>query len=149
MTELKRQQNGMLYNPLKVHIPQYSEKKELVRKFNASAGISVMERMDFLRKVFAHMGTRAYIEPPFYCDHGWKISVGDNFYANTGFLVLDEAEVNIGNNAFISPRERIKAVSEGVSIEANRVKHCIAALSNFEKYERHHSYGRCRFLLTH
>ena len=104
MTELERQQNGMLYNPLKVHIPQYSEKKELVRKFNASAGISVMERMDFLRKVFAHTGTQAYIEPPFYCDHGWKISVGDNFYANTGFLVLDEAEVNIGNNVFISPR---------------------------------------------
>jgi maltose O-acetyltransferase len=104
MTELERQQSGKLYNPYKVNLPEYLVKKELVAKFNATSWDAGIERMKYLKDVFAHMGDHAYIEPPFYCDHGWKISVGDNFYANTGFLVLDEAEVVIGNNVFLAPR---------------------------------------------
>jgi len=104
MTELERQQKGMLYNPYKVKHLEYHTKKELVAKFNATSWDAGIDRMKYLKDVFAKMGDRAYIEPPFYCDHGWKISVGDNFYANTGFLVLDEAEVIIGNNVFLAPR---------------------------------------------
>ena len=33
---------------------------------------------------------RCYIEPPFYCDYGTNIHVGDYFYANTGLIVLDQ-----------------------------------------------------------
>jgi len=114
MTELERQKNGMLYNPFKVHSPEYWEKKEMVAKFNAPLRDSGKDRMEYLRCVFANMGNHVYIVPPFYCDHGWKISVGDNFYANTGFLVLDEAEVSIGNNVFIAPRVCIYTASHPI-----------------------------------
>jgi maltose O-acetyltransferase len=115
MTELERQQNGKLYNPFKVHLPQYREKKELVAKFNAST--EGMKRMEYLRSVFARMGKRAYVEPPFYCDHGWKISVGENFYANTGFLVLDEADVIFGDNVFLGPRVCIYTATHPIDAE--------------------------------
>ena len=117
MTELERQQSGKLYNPFKVSLPQYHEKKELVAKFNASAWNDGMKRMDYLRNVFARMGSRAYIEPPFFCDHGWKISVGENFYANTGFLVLDEAEVVFGDNVFLGPRVCIYTATHPIDAE--------------------------------
>ena len=117
MTELERQKAGMLYNPFKVHFPEGRGKKELVEKFNTSTGISGMERMNYLKGVFAYMGNRAYIQPPFYCDHGWKISVGENFYANTGFLVLDEADVTIGDNVFLGPRVCIYTASHPIAAE--------------------------------
>lgn len=44
---------------------------------------------EYLGKLFAHMGKECYIEPPFYCDYGTNIYVGDYFYANTGLIVPD------------------------------------------------------------
>jgi len=120
MTELERQKNGRLYNPFNVHFPQFREKKELVAKFNTTPRDSGTDRMQYLKSVFAYMGNHAYIEPPFYCDHGWKISVGDCFYANTGFLVLDEAEVNIGNNVFLAPRVCIYTASHPIDAEIRK-----------------------------
>lgn len=39
---------------------------------------------EYLGKLFAHMGKECYIEPPFYCDYGTNIHVGDYFYAIQG-----------------------------------------------------------------
>ena len=49
------------------------------------------------------MGRNACIRSPFYCDYGYNIHIGDNFFANYNFTVLDGAEVRIGNNVFIAP----------------------------------------------
>jgi acetyltransferase-like isoleucine patch superfamily enzyme len=45
----------------------------------------------------------AYLEPPFYCDYGYNIRHGANFYANHNLVVLDCAPVTIGDNVFIGP----------------------------------------------
>ena len=42
-----------------------------------------------------------YIEAPFYCDYGYNIEVGDNFYANYGCIILDVNKVQIGNNVWV------------------------------------------------
>lgn len=47
--------------------------------------------------------TDAYLEPPFFCDYGYNIRVGKNFYANHNFVVLDGAQVLCGDNVFIGP----------------------------------------------
>lgn len=52
----------------------------------------------------------------FYCDHGWKISIGEHFYANTGFLILDEAPVTIGNDVWIGGNV---VINPGVTIGSN------------------------------
>ena len=62
---------------------------------------------EYLGKLFAHMGKECYIEPPFYCDYGTNIHVGDYFYANTGLIVLDQCDVIIGDHAFLGPRVNI------------------------------------------
>lgn len=45
----------------------------------------------------------AWIEPPFYCDYGYNIFLGKQFYANHGLVILDCAKVTIGNNVMIAP----------------------------------------------
>jgi maltose O-acetyltransferase len=44
-----------------------------------------------------------WIEPPFYCDYGYNISVGNRFYANHGVVILDAAKVIIGDDVMLAP----------------------------------------------
>lgn len=43
------------------------------------------------------------ITAPFYCDYGFNISIGENFYTNHNVTILDGANVTFGNNVFIAP----------------------------------------------
>jgi len=56
--------------------------------------------MNILRDVFANLGERSLIIPPVFYDHGWTISIGKHFFANTGLTVLDIAPVVIGDNVW-------------------------------------------------
>lgn len=55
-----------------------------------------------LRTLFgAYAG--AWIEPDFYCDYGYNISTGKNFYANHGLVILDAAPVTFGDDVMLAP----------------------------------------------
>ncbi len=56
-----------------------------------------------LRDILGTCGDNIYVNQPFRCDYGCNIHVGDNFFANFNFTVLDEAAVTIGNNVLIGP----------------------------------------------
>lgn len=81
--------------------------KRLMEKFNVTRYECDSDRMKYIRELFAHVGENAYIEPEVYFDYGCHISVGDNFYANTGLIILDQCKVTIGNNVFFGPRVNI------------------------------------------
>ena len=43
------------------------------------------------------------ITAPFWCDYGYNIEIGDNFYANHNCIFLDAAKIKLGDNVFIAP----------------------------------------------
>lgn len=49
------------------------------------------------------MGKEAVFTPPFWCDYGYNITVGDYFYANHNLVIQDGAKVTFGDNVFIGP----------------------------------------------
>ncbi len=53
--------------------------------------------------MLGHMGDHVIITPPFWCDYGYNISVGDYFYSNHNLVITDGAEVSFGDNVFIAP----------------------------------------------
>lgn len=61
------------------------------------------ERTQILRSLLGSTGENLTIEPDFWCDYGYNIHVGENFYANHGLVVLDAAPVTIGNHVMIGP----------------------------------------------
>lgn len=66
------------------------------------------ERMQtLLRELLGSYGERLHVNQPFRCDYGCNIHVGENFFANFNLTILDEAEVRIGDNAFIGPNVSI------------------------------------------
>lgn len=60
-----------------------------------------------LRGLLGSCGANVNVNQPFRCDYGCNIHVGDNFFANFNFTVLDEAPVRIGNNVMIGPNVSI------------------------------------------
>lgn len=66
------------------------------------------ERAPALLKVLlGKTGKNIMIEPPFHCDYGWNIEVGENFFANYNLTILDVGKVIIGDNAQIAPNVSI------------------------------------------
>lgn len=76
----------------------------LTRKFNNSKPEEYDLRAEILAQLLEKTGDNYYIEPPFHCDYGKNITVGNNFYANFDCLFLDVNKIIIGNNVMLGPR---------------------------------------------
>lgn len=106
MTDKDRVFAGKLYNPFKVE-SQWMEIRKAVKKFNDSNFWEDTTALRELQNLFKSTGEGFVLTPPFYCDHGDKISFGNHFYANTGLTILDENYVTFGNNVYIAPHVSI------------------------------------------
>lgn len=60
-----------------------------------------------LKDLLGKTGNNIMIEPPFHCDYGWNIEVGENFFANYNLTILDVGKVVVGDNAQIAPNVSI------------------------------------------
>ena len=70
-----------------------------------------------LNTLLGKMGKECFITPPFWCDYGYNIEVGENFYANVNLVILDGAKVCIGDNAFIAPNVGIYTAGHPLDAE--------------------------------
>ncbi|HYK56844.1 MAG TPA: sugar O-acetyltransferase, partial [Flavisolibacter sp.] len=77
--------------------------KEILCDFNHSRPGEMEKRGSLLKKLLSKTQNNLYIEPPFQCDYGYNIEIGNNFYANHNLIILDCAKVTIGNFVFLGP----------------------------------------------
>lgn len=77
--------------------------KELCRDYNDLRPKETEARRTLLNRILGQVDGDILIEQPFYCDYGYNIRVGKNFYANFNLVILDEALVSFGDNVFIAP----------------------------------------------
>lgn len=56
-----------------------------------------------LAELLGKMGREVIFTPPFWCDYGYNISVGDFFYSNHNLVITDGAKVTFGDHVFIGP----------------------------------------------
>ena len=81
--------------------------KRKIYRYNQIMPGQWAELDEALRGLLGRAGKNAYIEPPFRCDYGWNIEVGDDFYANYNLTVLDVAKVTIGDHVMLAPNVSI------------------------------------------
>lgn len=84
--------------------------RKLLRQLNAGADEddgSAEARRELYKTLFGAVGHDVVIEPPFYCDYGINIYLGDRVFFNFNCVVLDPAEVRIGNNVLFGPGAHI------------------------------------------
>ncbi len=83
------------------------ENKKKIYAFNHLEPDKVEEKEKLLKEILGKTGKYVNIEAPFHCDYGYNIEVGENFFANYNFTVLDVGKVTIGANAQIAPNVSI------------------------------------------
>ncbi len=105
MTEKEKMLAGMIYdaNNDPALIEERMRCKELCRDYNSLPPRDMEGRDRLLRAMLGSTGRGLLVEQPFYCDYGYNIAVGDNFYANFNLVILDEAPVTFGSNVFVAP----------------------------------------------
>ena len=117
-TEKHKMLNGELYrssDPLLVE--ERKRARRLTKAFNDSFTDDTEKRSTILKELLGTAGSNLHIEPPFYCDYGYNLLVGDNFYANFNCVMLDCAQVIIGNNVFLGPSVQIYTATHPLMAE--------------------------------
>lgn len=98
--------------------------RRLTRLLNESPETDFELRAKIIKSLFGGTGESVHIEPPFRCDFGCNIYVGESFYANFDCVFLDIAEIRIGNNCAVGPGVHIYTATHPV--------HPVERLSNSE-----------------
>lgn len=80
-----------------------TQTQERCYDYNRLRPSQVTEREALIRGLLGKTGKRFKIISPFFCDYGFNIEIGENFFANTNLVILDEARVSFGDNVFIAP----------------------------------------------
>lgn len=75
--------------------------KELCKKFNECDTRNIEEKKQILEKLLQKEIDIMAIEPNFYCDYGFNIYLGKNFYSNHNLVILDANKVEFGDNVVI------------------------------------------------
>lgn len=105
MTEKEKMLKGLIYDANRDAqlIAERMECKKKCREYNDAAPDDMARRRSLLDSILGDIAGDVLIEQPFYCDYGYNISVGHNFFANFNLTVLDEAPVTFGDNVFVAP----------------------------------------------
>ncbi len=106
-TEKEKMLSGELYDAGdEVLVKERAYAKDLIFDYNHTRPGEREKRNEILKKLLKAKGT-FNIEPPFYCDYGYNIEIGDNFYANHGCIILDVNKVTFGENVLLAPYVQI------------------------------------------
>ncbi|WP_272509032.1 sugar O-acetyltransferase [Clostridium ganghwense] len=114
MTEKEKMLAGEFYQAFdKELVEERNYAKKLCHKFNMTDPSEQEKKIEILKKLF-RTDKSCWIEPPFYCDYGYNIKIGENFYANHGCIILDVNEVKIGNNVLLAPGVKISTATHPI-----------------------------------
>lgn len=112
MTEREKMVAGELYlasDPELVR--ERARARRLAGRYNATAQEDAGERRALLGELLARVGEDAWIEPPFHCDYGWNLTLGERAFLNFGCIVLDCAPVEVGPLTLVGPGVQLCAAT--------------------------------------
>ena len=103
--ELEKMMSGDLYDATNntTLLDLLTHTQEMCQDYNLLRPSQTAERDALMRRILGKTGQRFKIISPFFCDYGFNIEVGENFFANFNLVILDEARVTFGDNVFIAP----------------------------------------------
>ena len=105
MTQKEKMLNQMLYdaNYDQALLEERDKAKDLCHQYNQLRPSDRAGQREVLKKLLGKTEENFILTAPFWCDYGYNIELGENFYANHNLVILDAAKVTFGNNVFIGP----------------------------------------------
>jgi maltose O-acetyltransferase len=115
MTEKEKMLQGKLYIAGDKELKKdYFKAMHLTRLFNLTEQTEKDERQALLKQLLGSMGENVTIMPPFRCDYGKNISIGNDFFANYDCIMLDVCKISIGHRVMFGPRVSLYTASHPI-----------------------------------
>src|SRR3569833_303304 len=97
-TELQKMLAGELYDALDPElVERRNQARDLCQALNATREVDTQRRRQILTQLFGKGGDSVWMQPPFYCDYGSNIELGERVFFNFNCVVLDVCRVRIGS----------------------------------------------------
>lgn len=106
MNHIERINAGLAYISDESVFNEQKRARILTQRLNTVDRSDFKQISEIVKELFGK-SEGAFVNPPFYCDYGFNIEVGKNFFANYNCTILDVGKVKIGDNCFIAPNVSI------------------------------------------
>lgn len=117
-TEKEKMLAGDLYNAADPQLVlERRRAKNMCRTYNATRDEEQEKRQQILFELLGAKGTQVDIQPPFYCDYGYNITLGEGVFFNYNCIVLDVCQVEIGDGAMFGPNVQIYTATHPLDFE--------------------------------
>jgi maltose O-acetyltransferase len=112
---------GQLYDPMDPDLVCARERaRNLCQDLNATREAQVEERRRILKELFGAGGDTVWMQPPFFCDYGSNILLGERVFFNFNCIVLDVCRVVIGDYTMFGPAVQIYTATHPMNAELRR-----------------------------
>lgn len=120
-SEREKMLAGALYDPLDPELVAGREyARDLCQALNATREGEADARRAILRKLFGRGGDTVWMQPPFFCDYGTNIELGQRVFFNFNCVVLDVCRVRIGDYTLFGPGVQILTPVHPMNAELRR-----------------------------
>ena len=120
-TERERMLAGELYDALDPELVAARERaRDLCQALNATRENEGDVRRGILRELFGRGGDSVLMQPPFFCDYGVHIELGERVFFNFNCVVLDVCPVRIGDFSLFGPAVQIYTPLHPLDAEQRR-----------------------------
>lgn len=117
LTEREKMTNENWFYTNDIQLMEDKQKARMLSKEYNDSPENQELRTKLLKKLFGQCGNIIQIKPPFHCDYGYNIFLGENFFANFDCVFLDAAPIRIGSNCLIGPKVCIYAIGHPLEAE--------------------------------
>ena len=112
---------GEMYDPLDPELAAARTRaRDLCQALNATAEAAQDDRRRILRELFASGGGSVWMQPPFFCDYGAHIELGERVFFNFNCVVLDVCRVRVGDFTLFGPAVQIYTAMHPFDAERRR-----------------------------
>lgn len=112
---------GELYDPMDAElVAARARARDLCQSLNATREAQQDERRQILRDLFGAGGETVWMQPPFFCDYGSNIELGERVFFNFNCVVLDVCPIRIGSFTLFGPAVQILTPMHPLNAELRR-----------------------------
>ncbi|SKC65295.1 sugar O-acetyltransferase [Ohtaekwangia koreensis] len=107
-TEKQKMLDGELYDALDRQLTdERTRARLLLKQLNETAEDQPEVRSEILRQLIPNAAQGLWLQPPFYCDYGYNMVIGEKVFFNFNCVVLDVTFVKIGSRTLFGPSVQI------------------------------------------
>src|SRR3954465_9944626 len=122
-TEKEKMLAGELYDPLDPELVRARERaRDLCQELNATRERDQEARRRLLTELFGAGGDSVWMQPPFYCDYGTNIRLGERVFFNFNCVVLDVCRVEVGDFTLFGPAVQVYTATHPMAPELRRLR---------------------------